>query len=322
MYASGVLPGLATLPSKAHVMNTAEFWIGESFTPDDVWQHRITKLFTQIQTPFQELHIVESGAYGKALVLDGHWQTCTGDEFLYHEPLVHAPFVLHGDPRRVLIAGGADGGAAREALKWQRVEEILLVDIDGAAVDACREWLPEIHQGSLNDPRVRVEIGDAYDVIANARGWDVIIADLTDPIESGPAYKLFTQEFFANCQRALAPGGVFVNQAGSLAPPLLTPLARTVKTIAHVFRESTVLTANVPTYGSPWGLALASDKRLDLQPDPMQIDRLLASSTNGLMRMFDGQTLLGLLQTPLYVRQRIAAESILYTLANPPQLSR
>ena len=172
-------------------MTTSENWIGESFTPDDIWQHRVVKLLMQRQTPFQELAIVESGAYGKALVLDGRWQTCTGDEFLYHEPLVHAPFIVHGQPRRILIAGGADGGAAREALKWNDVEEILLVDIDGDAVDACRTWLPEIHQGSLNDARVRIEIADAFDLIANTRGWDVIIADLTDPIESGPAYKLW-----------------------------------------------------------------------------------------------------------------------------------
>ena len=303
-------------------MKSTEQWIGEPFTPDDVWQHRITKVLAHCQTPFQELFIVESGAYGKALVLDGRWQTCTGDEFLYHEPLVHTPFVLHSEPRRILIAGGADGGAAREALKWNNVKEILLVDIDGAAVEACRKWLPEIHQGSLEDPRVRIEIGDAFDVIAETRGWDVIIADLTDPIESGPAYKLFTREFFSHCHRALAPGGLFVNQAGSLSPPLLTPLARTVKTIATVFQNTSVATANVPTYGSPWGIALASDHEIDQRPDPDRVDAKLQRSTSRPMKMFDGQTLLGLLQTPLYVRNQIAAEKTIYTLESPPQITR
>jgi spermidine synthase len=280
-------------------------WIGESFTPDDVWQHRVHRVLARSQSPFQEMLIVESGVYGKALVLDGRWQTCTGDEFLYHEPLVHTPIVMHGHPRRVLIAGGADGGAAREALKWNNVEEILLVDIDGAAVEACREWLPEIHQGSLNDPRVKIEIADAYDLMAGTRGWDVIIADLTDPIESGPALKLFTPEFFRYCQRALAPGGMFINQAGSMSPPLLEPLARTAKTIASVFRHSVVVTANVPTYGSPWGLVLASDRPLNLRPDPDQVNREIHRSTSIPFRMFDGQTLLGLLQTPKYVRDRL-----------------
>ena len=100
----------------------ADLWISEYLTPHDVWQHGVERILTHLQTPFQEMYVVESGAYGKALVLDGKWQTCTGDEFLYHEPLVHTPFVVHGHPRRVLIAGGADGGAAREALKLAQPE--------------------------------------------------------------------------------------------------------------------------------------------------------------------------------------------------------
>ncbi len=286
-------------------MNSDVQWIGESFTPDDIWQHRVQKVLAHCQTPFQEMFIVESGVYGKALVLDGRWQTCTGDEFLYHEPLVHTPIVMHGHPRRVLIAGGADGGAAREALKWNNVEEILLVDIDGAAVEACRKWLPEIHQGSLNDPRVKIEIADAFDLIEGTRGWDVIIADLTDPIESGPACKLFTREFFSFCQRALAPGGMFINQAGSMSPPLMEPLTRTAKTIASVFTDIVVITANVPTYGSPWGMILACDHRLNLRPDADHVDQMIQRSTNTSFRMFDGRTLLGLLQTPKYVRDQL-----------------
>ena len=119
--------------------------------------------------------------------------------------------------------------------------------------------------------------------------------------------------------RHLAPGGVFVNQAGSLSPPLLDLLARTVKTISSVFAHTTVIQANVPTYGSPWGMALASDKHIDTQPNIAAIDALLASDTNGRFRMFDGQTLLGLLQMPKYVRDRLAAETVIYSLANPPK---
>lgn len=299
----------------------ADLWISEYLTSHDVWQHGIERVLTHRRTRFQDLYIVESGPYGKGLILDGKWQTCTGDEFLYHEPLVHAPFVLHGQPRRVLIAGGADGGTAREALKWNSVDEIVVVDIDGEAVEACREWLPEVHQGAFDNPRVRLEIADAFEFIATSKGWDVIIADLTDPIEEGPAYKLFTREFFNLCHQALAPGGIFVNQAGSLSPPLVGLLARTVKTIGAVFPYTTVVQANVPTYGSPWGMAVATDQPLQTRPDPADVDQVLSRSTTGQFRMFDGQTLLGLLQTPRYVRERIAAETIIYSLENPPRFS-
>jgi spermidine synthase len=314
-------------------------WIPEHLTPCDIWQHGVLQALAHRVTPFQVMDVVESGPYGKGLVLDGKWQTCTGDEFLYHEPIVHAPCVLHGSPERVLIAGGADGGALREVLKWKTVKEAVVADIDGDVVQACRELLPEIHQGAFDDPRAKIQIGDAWELIANTPNhWDVIIADLTDPIEEGPAYKLFTREFFTLCKRALRPGGVFVNQAGSQSPPLVEILIRVLKTISTVFAHTSLITANVPTYGSPWGLALAADRKLDLRPEPGEVDRLLEERLGPFagspplpnplprgggegtgLKMFDGEALLGMLQSPKYIRDRLAAETTAYTLAAPPK---
>lgn len=299
---------------------TADLWISEYLTPCDVWQHGVTKVLAYRQTPFQEMHVVESGPYGKALILDGKWQTCTGDEMLYHEPIAHAPCVLHGNPERVLIAGGADGGVLREVLKWKSVKEAVVADIDGDVIAACKELLPEIHQGAYDDPRARIEVGDAFELIRNTAGhWDVIIADLTDPIEEGPAYPLFTQEFFQLCQQGLRPGGVFVNQAGSQSPPLVDILIRVLKTIDSVFTHTSLITANVPTYGSPWGLAIASDRDWNLRPDPAVVDQLLSEQVQGPLTMFDGEALLGMLQTAKYIRERLARETTVYTLANPPK---
>lgn len=297
----------------------ADLWINEYLTPCDIWQHGVQKVLAQRSTPFQEMTVVESGPYGKALILDGKWQTCTGDEFLYHEPIVHAPCALHGRPERVLIAGGADGGALREALKWKSVKEVVVADIDGDVIQACRELLPEIHQGAFDDPRARIAVGDAWDLIANTPGhWDVIIADLTDPIEEGPAYKLFTKEFFTLCRDALRPGGVFVNQAGSQSPPIMDITVRVLNTIASVFGRASVITANVPTYGSSWALALASVKPLDLRPSPQKIEALLTEQLTAPLRMFDGEALLGMLQMTKLMRDRIAAETCVYTVDAPP----
>jgi spermidine synthase len=147
----------------------------------------------------------------------------------------------------------------------------------------------------------------------------VIIADLTDPIEEGPAYKLFTQEFFTLCKKALRPGGVFVNQAGSQSPPLVDILIRVLKTISTVFEHTSLITANVPTYGSPWGLALAADRKLNLRPEPADVDGLLNDKLNGSLKMFDGEALLGMLQSPKYIRERLAVETTVYTVDAPPQ---
>lgn len=298
----------------------SDLWLSEYITPHDIYQHGVIRVLDQRQTDFQQMYIFESASYGKALVLDGKWQTCTGDEFLYHEPLIHIPCVLHGGPKSVLIAGGADGGSLREALKWKTVERVAMVDIDGEVIEACRQHLPEIHQGAFDDPRAEVIAGDAFEYIGRQdRDWDVVIADLTDPIEEGPAYKLFTKEFFEMCRRALRPGGFFVNQAGTASPPLTNILVRVMNTVGAVFPHTTLFTSHVTTYGSPWGFALASDVPIDSRPDPDAVNALLAEKTTNSFRMFDGSAMLGLLQTPKYIREQIAAESFVYTLAEPPR---
>ena len=104
-----------------------------------------------------------------------------------------------------------------------------------------------------------------------------------------------------------------------MSPPLAHLLVRVLKTISTVFAHTSVITANVPTYGSAWGLALASDRTLDLRPDPAAVDALLAEHVTGPLKMFDGEALLGALQSPKYLRDQVAAETTVYTLASPPK---
>ncbi len=295
-------------------------WMAEHITPFDVYQHGITRVVAWKRTAYQEMAIVESGVYGRALVLDGKWQSCEGDEFLYHEPLVHVACVNHASPERVLILGGGEGATAREALRWRTVREVVMVDIDREVVDACREHLASMHQGAFDDPRMTVRIADALDCLDEYSGyWDVIISDLSDPIEHGPSFRLFTKEYFEKCRRALRSGGFFVIQAGQVSPPLVTMHARLMRTLAAVWRETLSFTSHVATYGSQWGFGMASDAAVSRSVDPAQVDRLLAERTSGALRMFDGATLVSLLNPPKYLREAIAAETRVYTLADPPR---
>ena len=91
----------------------ADLWITEYMTPHDVYHHAVVNMLAYKKTPYQQMHIIDTGTYGKALVLDGKWQSCTGDEFLYHEPLVHPACINHGRPKKVLILGAGEGAAAR-----------------------------------------------------------------------------------------------------------------------------------------------------------------------------------------------------------------
>lgn len=298
----------------------ADLWMSEYITPWDIYVHGVTRVLAYQKTAFQEMYVVESGAYGKALVLDGKWQSSTGDEFLYHEPLVQPAMICHGAPKKVLILGGGEGATAREILRWRSVDRVLMVDIDGEVVAACRQHLPEMHQGAFDDPRLEVAIADALNVLdTSEERWDIVISDLSDPIEEGPSYQLFTQEYFQKIRRVLAPGGYFVVQAGQVTPVNLTLHARTLRTVGTVFPHVVAYASHTPSYGSPWGFGLAAESPIDPQPDPIAVDRLLAEQLTGPLRAIDGQTLLGMLQTPKYIRTAIAAETQVYTLAAPPK---
>lgn len=298
----------------------ADLWISEYVTPWDVYLHGVTRVLAATRTKFQEMQIVETGAYGKALVLDGKWQSSTGDEFLYHEPLVQVPCVLHGAPRRVLVLGGGEGATVREALRWKSVERVVMVDIDAEVVEACREHLPEMHQGAFDDPRVELRIGDALEILDGQKGeWDVVISDLSDPIEEGPSFPLFTKETFEKVHRALAKDGVFVVQAGPVSPAEMALHVRLHSTVRSVFPHAVSYTSYVPTYASPWGFVAASRRPIATQPDPAAVDTLLKKTTTGGLRMFDGQTLLGMLQLPLHLRAAIAREKKVYTQKEPPK---
>ena len=120
----------------------ADLWVSEYITPWDIYVHGITSVIFSKKTKYQEMYIVETGAYGKGLVLDGKWQSCTGDEFLYHEALVHPAMVAHSSPKNILVLGGGEGATIREVLRWQSVEKVMMVDIDGEVVEACRQYLP------------------------------------------------------------------------------------------------------------------------------------------------------------------------------------
>ena len=154
----------------------ADLWINEYISEYDIWQHGVEEILFQTKTKYQQVHIVRSGPSGIALVLDGKWQSDTGEEYIYHEPLVQVPCVYHKSPKKVLVLGGGEGATVREALKWNTVEKVVMVDIDKEVVDACVEHMPQMHQGCYDDPRTELVIGDALNYLDESENeWDVII---------------------------------------------------------------------------------------------------------------------------------------------------
>jgi hypothetical protein len=68
-----------------------------------------------------------------------------------------------------------------------------------------------------------------------------------------------------------------------------------------------------------WGFAIASQDNILLQPEPSQIDKLLAQKTTGNFQMLDGNLLRGMLQVPVYLQKAIEREIQVYAMAAPPE---
>ena len=173
-------------------------WRYELITPDLYQAERIQRIYYSGRTPFQDVVVMEGEAFGRSLVLDGKTQSTEVDEFAYHEGLVHPSMIAHREPRSVFVAGGGEGATIREVLKHRTVERVVMVDIDREVVELCREYLPNHHSDSFDDPRVELIHDDCLAYLENnEESFDVFIIDVPDPLEAGPAYLLYTQEFYA-----------------------------------------------------------------------------------------------------------------------------
>ena len=184
-------------------------WFFEPTTAAEGHMHAIRRTIVETKTAFQHAEIMETVAYGKLLVLDGRIQSSQAEDFIYHEGLVHPGLLAtENRPESGLVIGGGEGATLREMLRYPSMRRAVMVDIDGEVVELCKRHLPEMHQGAFDDPRTEVRHEDARAYLENtSERFDFISVDLVEPLEEGPACRLFTREFYALVRDRLTPGG-------------------------------------------------------------------------------------------------------------------
>ena len=168
------------------------------------------------QTEYQKI-VVTRWKDETRLFLNGHLQFSSVDEYRYHEALVHPAMALSRNRARVLVIGGGDGLAVREILRYSKVEEIELVDLDPAMTTLATRnlYFTDLNRNALSHPRVRVTNEDGFTFLQREHeAYSVVIIDLPDPREEGIS-KLFSVEAYRLIRRHLAPGGVVLTQATS-----------------------------------------------------------------------------------------------------------
>ena len=276
----------------------------EQLSPDFGFYVRTTAVLAEARSPLQHIEVVQTPLFGRALRIDGCFMTSEGDEFFYHEPMVHLPAIAHGDVRQALVVGGGDGGAARHLLRYAGMERVVLAELDRAVIDMARRWLPAVHHGAFDDARLTLQLGDGRAFVeACEQQFDQIVLDLTDP--AGPALALYTRQFYRACRRALKPGGV-------LSLHIQSPIhrgeamARIVASLASEFAIVRPYLQYVPLYGTLWGMAMASDSVDPLLLPAAEVDARLTRHGVRDLKLYDGATHHALLTLPPFVRAQLA----------------
>jgi spermidine synthase len=157
---------------------------------------------------------------GFALYAHGDLQFDTRDEHIYHESLVHPALAQTKGQIRLLVCGGGDGLAVREALRLDRVVSIDLVDYDPSMLSLARGELADLNEDALENPKVTVLCEDAIKYVKNTSArYDAVICDFTVPTSVSEA-ALHSTEFYAALSERCIPGAfIAVNACSPRANP-------------------------------------------------------------------------------------------------------
>jgi spermidine synthase len=218
--------------------------------------------------------------------------------------------LAHPDPKRVLVVGGGEGATLREVLRHRTVERALMVDIDREVVEVSCKFLPDFHAGAYDDPRTELVFEDARRWIeTHDEIFDVIIIDLSDPIEEGPCYRLYTREFYRLVNRRLSPQGTIALQAGTVAPHDLLNVSAIYRTLLTAFPIVCPYTANVPCFGLPWGFQVASKEINPRSFSAGDYDRMIGRRIAGELKYLTGEVCAAQFALPKHLRERIERET-------------
>jgi spermidine synthase len=287
----------------------------EEKTRNVILSHKVKKHVLSTHSKFQQIDIVDSYEYGRMLFLDNMTQSAEMDEFIYHEMLVHPALFSHGPVRTVCVIGGSEGATLREVLKHQP-ERVVMIDIDEELVEICKEHLASWSQGAYEDPRVDLKFMDGRKYLEETEEtFDVILVDISDPLEGRPSTPLFTREFYETVSRRLSPGGCVVVQSESLNPVRIEPHARIYNTLKPLFPFVSPYSYMSHSFHEIYSFILASKAR-----DPAEVD--VAPSVNERdcgLRYYSEELHTGVFRLPLYIRdayekfqQPITDEDVVY----------
>jgi len=293
-------------------MVTEGLYFLEPYTESIIRSIKVDKLFYEGKTKHQFVQCFYNKFLGKVLFLDKKIQSAQIDEFIYHESLVQPGLLTHFDPQKVLIIGGGEGATLREVLRQRTVTEATMVDIDEELVQLCQKYLPEWSDGAFSNSKAHLIYSDARSFVEKTeKKFDIIISDLTEPMDAGPSVRLFTREFFERIFHALTEDGIFALQAGSIDSCFHQFYSSCVKTLENIFPVVRPYWTFVLSFGLPWGFVLASKSSDPLRLSEKEIAEKLCRRKVHNLRFYHSGLHRGLFALPLYLTKSFKRARVL-----------
>ncbi|MCX7641593.1 MAG: fused MFS/spermidine synthase [Elusimicrobiales bacterium] len=291
-------------------------WFVEFFTKGEFHSHQIKKFINSYKTEFQTATLVETYSFGKVLIIDRETQSSELDEFIYHESLVvPAILISKTTPKTFAILGGGEGATAREILNYKPAEKLVMADIDHNILKFARKYLYNWHKGSFENEKIILLAQDAKKFIENTKlKFDIIYSDLPSPIEEGPAYQLYTVEFYKNLKQKLNKNGIFAMQAGPAHILQLELHCALYHTLKNVFKNVISYTSYIPSYDMPWSYIIASDS--EIKPSKKIINLHLKNFIKK-FNYIDPYKFESFLTIPKYMKDKIEKNTKIITLRKP-----
>eukprot|EP01098_Paradermamoeba_levis_P011626 TRINITY_DN5001_c0_g1_i1.p1 TRINITY_DN5001_c0_g1~~TRINITY_DN5001_c0_g1_i1.p1 ORF type:complete len:313 (-),score=89.39 TRINITY_DN5001_c0_g1_i1:254-1192(-) len=299
-------------------------WFAESINDDLQIFSSLKTIYYTGKSQFQTIDVVETGAFGRCLLIDGKMQSASIDEVMYHESLVHPVMLAHPNPKTVFVGGGGEGATIRELFRHKSVEKVVMADIDEVVVKVSRDHLPSHHAGAYENPKLELHIDDAKKILLEyPHNFDVVIFDLADPTEGGPAYMLYTKNFYEQVKAKLNPGGLVITQSGPAG--LLTykePFPCIRNTLGAVFGTVFEMALHIPSFNDMYSYVIATDSKVDIRSWTgehvnRELKNRLGEEAFEKLSYYDGMSHQTLVNIPKYLRNAIKEEQRIYTEENP-----
>ncbi|MBP7866205.1 MAG: fused MFS/spermidine synthase [Acidobacteria bacterium] len=137
---------------------------------------------------------------------------------------------LHPGPRRAAVIGLGTGSSVGWLARIPTMTRVDVIELEPAVLEVARRCGP-VNQRALENPRVRVLINDAREVLlTSAEQYDLVVSEPSNPYRAGVA-SLYTLEFYRAVDRVLAPGGIFTQWVQAYEVD-----AQTIRTILATLR--------------------------------------------------------------------------------------